>query len=140
MGAEIRSAAQAGKEVTLHERAINAHGWSGYGYIVTDPETGAGGYIIEGRGNSGVIWAFAAELASILLIYFFGPFAILGLGWVAIAFLAGGISTIKDMALSKKDALNAIADAIGLFTSIAGLMNLGPTPAITISIVGLFFN
>ena len=52
-GTEIRSAIQAGKEVTVHERPINAHSWNGYGYTITDPETGAGGYIIEGRGNGG---------------------------------------------------------------------------------------
>ena len=54
VGAEIRSAIQAGKEVTFHERGINAHGFSGTGYIITDPETGAGAYMIEGRGNGGV--------------------------------------------------------------------------------------
>ena len=46
VGAEIRSAIQAGKEVTVHEKPINAHGWTGYGYTITDPETGAGAYII----------------------------------------------------------------------------------------------
>lgn len=51
MGAEIRSAIQAGKEVTFHEDRIRANGWNGYGYVITDSETGAGGYIIEGRGN-----------------------------------------------------------------------------------------
>ncbi|WP_460507795.1 hypothetical protein [Hydrogenophaga soli] len=56
VGNEIRSAVQAGKEVTVHERAINAHGFSGYGYIVTDPDTGGGGYLIEGRGNGGILY------------------------------------------------------------------------------------
>ena len=55
VGAEIRSAIQAGKEVTVHEKPISAHGWTGYGYTITDPETGAGAYIIEGRGNGGVL-------------------------------------------------------------------------------------
>jgi len=55
VGQEIQSAIQAGKEVTVHERAINAHGFSGHGYVITDPETGAGGYIIEGRGNGGTL-------------------------------------------------------------------------------------
>lgn len=54
-GSEIRSAVQSGKEVTVHERQINAHGWSGYGYTIIDPETGAGGYIIEGKGRGGFI-------------------------------------------------------------------------------------
>ncbi len=42
VGQEIQSAIQAGKDVTFHERGINAHGFSGYGYIITDPETGGG--------------------------------------------------------------------------------------------------
>ncbi|MDD3761277.1 MAG: hypothetical protein PHO57_10670 [Acidithiobacillus sp.] len=53
VGAEIRNAIQAGKEVTIHENPITAHGWTGYGYIIVDPETGAGAYLIEGKGNGG---------------------------------------------------------------------------------------
>ena len=55
MGQEIQSAIQAGKDVTFHERGINAHGFSGYGYIITDPETGGGAYLIEGKGNGGSV-------------------------------------------------------------------------------------
>ncbi|WP_353362196.1 transglutaminase domain-containing protein [Acidovorax sp. FG27] len=51
--AEIRNAIEAGKEVTFHESPISAHGWTGHGYTITDPETGAGAYIIEGKGNGG---------------------------------------------------------------------------------------
>ncbi|MEW5824846.1 MAG: hypothetical protein AB1766_10975 [Pseudomonadota bacterium] len=51
VGAEIRNAIQAGKEVTIHESPITAHGWTGYGYIIVDPETGAGAYLIEGNGG-----------------------------------------------------------------------------------------
>ena len=57
VGQEIQSAIQAGKEVTVHERGINAHGFSGYGYIITDPETGGGAYLIEGKGNGGILIA-----------------------------------------------------------------------------------
>ena len=53
VGSEIRNAVNAGKEVTVHEKSINKHGWKGFGYIVIDPETGAGAYIIEGNGNEG---------------------------------------------------------------------------------------
>ena len=53
VGQEIQSAVQAGKEVTVHEKPISAHGFTGYGYTITDPETGAGAYLIEGRGNGG---------------------------------------------------------------------------------------
>jgi hypothetical protein len=50
---EIRNAVQAGKEVTVHEKSVSAYGWTGYGYSIIDPETGAGGYIIEEGGNGG---------------------------------------------------------------------------------------
>ena len=69
VGAEIRSAIQAGKEVTFHESPISAHGWTGYGYIMTDADTGAGGYIIEGKGNGGWLEvAIAVALAIIGLV------------------------------------------------------------------------
>ena len=53
VGEEIRSAIQAGKEVTVHERKISAHGFTGYGYIIVDLDTGGGAYMIEGKGNGG---------------------------------------------------------------------------------------
>ena len=69
VGQEIQSAIQAGKEVTFHERGINAHGFSGYGYIITDPETGGGAYLIEGKGNGGIfLLGFFFGLALISLI------------------------------------------------------------------------
>ena len=77
VGSEIQSAVQAGKEVTVHERSINAHGWSGYGYIVTDPETGAGGYLIEGRGNGGILIVTGLAIL-VLAIYGAGTLALLG--------------------------------------------------------------
>ncbi len=68
VGQEVRSAVQSGKEVIVHERPVNIQGWSGYGYVITDPETGAGGYIIEGRGNGGwLLILFAIALIAIAL-------------------------------------------------------------------------
>ncbi|MFZ1326284.1 MAG: hypothetical protein WAT67_09755 [Candidatus Contendobacter sp.] len=49
---EIQNAIAAGKEVTVHEKAINAYGFSGFGYIIIDPDTGVGGYLIEGKGSA----------------------------------------------------------------------------------------
>ena len=69
VGQEIRNAIEAGKEVTFHEKAISAHGWSGQGYIIVDPETGAGAYLIEGRGSGGFIAALAAMAASVVVLW-----------------------------------------------------------------------
>jgi hypothetical protein len=66
VGQEIQSAIQAGKEVTFHERGINAHGFSGYGYIITDPDTGGGAYLIEGKGNGGSLLLAIGYLAVVI--------------------------------------------------------------------------
>ena len=68
VGSEIRNAVNAGKEVTVHEKSINKHGWKGFGYIVIDPETGAGAYIIEGSGNGGWYSLVAIAAASLFLL------------------------------------------------------------------------
>ena len=49
----IQNALDAGHEVTTHESPITQSGWSGSGYTFIDPETGAGGYIIDGGSNGG---------------------------------------------------------------------------------------
>ena len=69
VGAEIRNAIQAGKEVTIHENPITAHGWTGYGYIIVDPETGAGAYLIEGKGNGGWLALAISILLTIIAIF-----------------------------------------------------------------------
>lgn len=89
-GAEIKNAIMAGKEVIFHEKAISAHGWTGHGYIMVDPNTGAGAYIIEGRGNGGfldlwseynVAFAFLLFIASfIAAVASAGAFVIVILG------------------------------------------------------------
>lgn len=98
-GAEIRNAIAAGKEVTFHENQINAHGWTGYGYIIVDPETGAGGYIIDGKGNGG--WLDAAlewvkdnpGLATVASL-------ILGLAATPVGGFLGGLMLIASLVLS----------------------------------------
>ncbi|MCJ8503199.1 hypothetical protein, partial [Desulfatitalea alkaliphila] len=52
---DIRNAVRAGKVVTAHEARINFHGWIGEGYMVIDPNTGAGAYMIAGGSNGGFI-------------------------------------------------------------------------------------
>ena len=68
VGAEIISAVNAGKEVTVHEKAITAFGWTGYGYTIVDPDTGAGAYIIEGKGNGGWLAILGALIKVIMIL------------------------------------------------------------------------
>ena len=48
---EIANALASGKEVTVHQASINYAGFLGSGYIIIDPETGAGAYKISGGAN-----------------------------------------------------------------------------------------
>ncbi|GAB4091047.1 hypothetical protein GCM10028785_37160 [Hydrogenophaga soli] len=101
VGDEIRSAVQAGKEVTVHERAINAHGFSGYGYIVTDPDTGGGGYLIEGRGNGGWLEALTYALGVALKVIIILPaiaYATAILSVLTSPFVAAAILLVLSMA------------------------------------------
>ena len=52
---DIRNSVYAGKEVTAHETPVNFFGSQSSGYIVLDPYSGAGAYLIEGGENGGSI-------------------------------------------------------------------------------------
>ena len=51
---EVRNAIAAGKEVVISEKPVTVGGWTGAGYAIVDPTTGAGAYLIEGGANGGV--------------------------------------------------------------------------------------
>ena len=72
---EIQNALVAGKTVTVHASPITQSGWTGSGYIITDPATGAGAYKISGGANGGFYVAlYIAIIATLvgLLIAFAG--------------------------------------------------------------------
>lgn len=64
---EVRAAVQVGNEVVIHEKAITKHGWTGAGYAVIDPNTGAGAYLIEGKGNGAFMVAFIFMALAIIV-------------------------------------------------------------------------
>ena len=106
----VQQALDAGIEVTIHEAPITQSGWSGAGYTTIDPNTGAGGYLIDGGSNGGwysliataanavVGLAISAMLASIWLVatggvalisinFLAATIVILGLVWLLASFL-----------------------------------------------------
>lgn len=50
---KILSALDAGYDVSFHSVPLVMGGWKGAGYVIIDPATGAGGYLIEGGANGG---------------------------------------------------------------------------------------
>ena len=50
---DIKIAISQGKEVTTHTNNVSVPGWNGAGYIIIDPKTGDGAYLISGGANGG---------------------------------------------------------------------------------------
>jgi hypothetical protein len=70
---DITSAINAGKTVTVHEREVSVPGWTGTGYMVTDPVNGDGAYMISGGGNGG--WLETGISVVLDVISLIKPFA-----------------------------------------------------------------
>jgi transglutaminase-like putative cysteine protease len=65
----VQQALDAGYEVTIHEAPITQDGWTGAGFTLIDPATGAGGYIIDGGSNGGWIGLAVAAIVLGIGIY-----------------------------------------------------------------------
>ncbi len=57
---EIRDSVTVGKVATVSQNTITVGSWTGVGYIIADPETGAGAYRISGGSNGGWLSSFLA--------------------------------------------------------------------------------
>jgi len=66
--AEITNALSAGMEITIHQSDITVNGWTGSGYFILDPDTGAGAYKIGGGANGGFT-ALGSFFTSILAFW-----------------------------------------------------------------------
>jgi len=55
---DIQNAVNAGKVVTVPKSNISYNGWIGCGYIITNPKTGAGAYMISGGSNGAVLMTY----------------------------------------------------------------------------------
>ncbi len=90
---DIQNAVNAGKIVTVQKSYITYNGWTGCGYIIIDPSTGAGAYMIS-NGLNGFcfmyyFWTFMLQLAWFLYLASIAIFAatfILVFGEVIAAF------------------------------------------------------
>lgn len=52
---ELINAVHAGREVIVSATSVSISGWTGVGYVITDPATGAGAYKISGGTNGGFL-------------------------------------------------------------------------------------
>jgi len=95
---DIKNAVNAGKVVTVSKTDITFNGWTGAGYIIIDPDTGAGAYMISG-GMSGA-WVYAAWLAGLVVLIILASFGLAAITALsALAFEAIISSIIANMPL-----------------------------------------
>jgi hypothetical protein len=141
VGQEIRNAVNAGKEVTVHEKAISAFGWSGYGYIIVDPETGAGAYLIEGSGNGGYLFAIA-----IALVFSEWIIASIGLAIVIDLLISGVFMAInyiieKIFNLDKVEQVTvAVVEMLTIFILLTVSLLMSSSILVTASLIALVFS
>ncbi len=94
VGAEVKSdisnAVNAGKIVIIPKSSIVFNDWIGYGYIIIDPVTGAGAYMIS-SGSSGA-WVILGLIAGTLAL--FGIALIAGWFFVAAGVIAALIGAV----------------------------------------------
>jgi hypothetical protein len=121
--ADIQSAVNAGKVVTVSKTDITFNGWTGCGYIVIDPTTGAGAYMISGGMNGA--WLFLLWASVFLLVCVLGSISFLYL----IAAVIGGAlinsigSQLIYISTGLQNSLNISGQtiALGLLGIIAGI-------------------
>lgn len=60
---DVQNAANAGKTVLISQSSVSVGGWRGAGYIVEDPQTGNGAYLLSGGANGGELYDGQSEVA-----------------------------------------------------------------------------
>lgn len=134
---DIRNSVYAGMEVTAHEQPVNFYGTSQVGYIVLDPETGAGGYLIGGGENGGYLiyayteWFWMTSIATEGYGRLRGAKFLIGLGKYALALLANMMTLLNNLVQSM---LSCITSGAGWIKTLL-VMSLS---VVTMSMLYLF--
>jgi hypothetical protein len=138
---DIRNAVNAGRIATAHESRIHFNGWIGEGYILMDPKTGAGAYIISGGGNGG----FLSDDSASILSYLGFSIGLIGTAFSAplLVFIGAVITTVVllDYFLDYSSINHKCRDlnVIMLAALIAGVIGVfvAAVPALILMFVGL---
>ena len=131
--------------MTIHEKSITAGGWTGAGYAVVDPDTGAGAYLIRRRGARrhfghwlGNVFSLALLSLAVAVVPPVGPLvagaivvALIGLVYLAkLDYERLPDQAAKDCFLAGMAAtIGAVAFAAGLATGVAGFAKVVFTAA-----------
>jgi hypothetical protein len=135
---DIRNSVNTGMEVTAYEAAVDFYGSSQVGYIVIDPKTGAGGYLIGGGENGAQLIIQFLQFAVVFAGYAILAIALVLAGsWLALfatAIGAGlwiyGMSTANNYNSFNKNS------ALAVWGLVLGFMGLAE---LSINLVSMMF-
>ena len=91
---DIQNAVNAGDIVTVSKNEITYNGWTGVGYVIIDPTTGSGAYMISG-GLGG--WIIALKTIALFLLIVLVSIAIVAAGPEIAAFLTVFTETLGEL-------------------------------------------
>ena len=153
---EIRNAANSGKQITVSQNNVKVGGWTGAGYIILDPDTGAGAYKISGGANGGSL-NFVGNNSDALGFCFFvlgliasvaaGPVVVLlvAISALVISTLAFAAAHLEALEAAQCDkAFNCIRDIFltifwaNLAITAVGLL-VNPLVGLALSLQGIIF-
>ncbi|MFT6422477.1 MAG: hypothetical protein ACJA2K_001202 [Thalassolituus sp.] len=129
---EIRNSAAAGMEITAHEQPVSFYGSSQVGYIILDPQTGAGAYKIGGGENGGNLIEFLVALglfmftisaAALSLLAAPGFIALVALVWLSFGFYLW-VQGIKEATNSKEFSQNSALASLVLIMGILPFVSI----------------
>jgi transglutaminase-like putative cysteine protease len=117
---DIRNAVDAGKTVTVSKGDITFNGWTGCGYIIFEPMTGAGAYMISGGVNGGeLILEGSIKLLKGLLTLVGFSAGLLGAKFMPVFVVTTLYSAIASMiqAIALKQ-WNLVLEAVGIIAGV----------------------
>jgi len=139
-----RAVSKFGYEAIVHEAPITVPGWQGSGYILTDPETGAGSYMIDG-GKNGAFKLIVSGLLILMVAFLAFPLLLasgVGLVFFALALvvsttlIAAGFALLED---NVKLCNALVSFAMGTIAVMVSLLIPGVSAAVA-AMVGLVTN
>jgi hypothetical protein len=134
---DIQNAVSAGKEVTVSKTNITFNGWTGCGYIIIDPSTGAGAYMISGSLNGSIIKIMQTIYLIISIII--GVAIALTFGfWIGIigTIIASAYFTLIKKLLNRDPTLS-LADVLLFLTEVITWTALGAGIAAAAAVSGI---
>ena len=127
---DIRNGVNAGKTVTVHDTQITLNGWSGTGYTILDPESGAGAYMIGGGLDGGFLqfigdnvdgFALALGMTSILATFGTVGFLIL-VTLLVVSFFVALLVTMATNLILIENGCSSVLVALNTVLNMAGFL------------------